>query len=70
SERVDLTRVPQIRFLTEDDYPPFNFAGPAGQPVGFNIDLARALCEELRVPCTIQVRRWDTLLESLDRNNG
>lgn len=70
SERVDMTRVPQIRFLTEDDYPPFNFAGPDGQPVGFNIDLARALCEELKVPCTVQVRRWDTLLESLDRNSG
>jgi polar amino acid transport system substrate-binding protein len=70
SERVDLTRVPQIRFLTEDDYPPFNFAGPDGQPVGFNVDLARAICEELKVPCTIQVRRWDTLLDSLDRNGG
>ena len=70
SERVDLTRVPQIRFLTEDNYPPFNFAGADGQPVGFNVDIARALCEELKVPCTIQVRRWDTLLESLDRNAG
>lgn len=70
SERVDLTRVPQIRFLTEDDYPPFNFAGPDGRPVGFNVDLARAICEELKVPCTIQVRRFDTLTDSLDRNAG
>lgn len=70
SERVDLTRVPQIRFLTEEDYPPFNYAGPDGAPVGFNVDLARALCEELRVPCTIQVRRFDTLTDSLDRNAG
>jgi polar amino acid transport system substrate-binding protein len=70
TERVDLTRVPQIRFLTEDDYPPFNFAGPDGQPIGFNIDLARAICEELKVPCTVQVRRFDTLTDSLDRNAG
>lgn len=70
AERVDLTRVPQIRFLTEDDYPPFNFAGPDGQPVGFNVDLARAICAELKVPCTVQVRRFDTLTESLDRNAG
>lgn len=70
SERIDLTRVPQIRFLTEEDYPPFNYAGPDGTPVGFNIDLARAICEELGIPCTIQVRRFDTLTESLDRNAG
>ncbi|WP_245898117.1 transporter substrate-binding domain-containing protein [Phreatobacter cathodiphilus] len=70
SERVDLTRVPQIRFLTEDDFPPFNFAGPDGRPVGFNVDIARAICEELAVPCTIQVRRFDLLTESLDRNAG
>ncbi|WP_439572774.1 transporter substrate-binding domain-containing protein [Phreatobacter sp.] len=70
SERVDLTRVPQIRFLTEEDYPPFNYAGPDGTPVGFNIDLARAICEELGVPCTVQVRRFDTLTDSLDRNAG
>jgi polar amino acid transport system substrate-binding protein len=70
SERVDLTRVPQIRFLTEDDYPPFNFAGPDGRPVGFNVDLARAICEELKLPCTVQVRRFDTLTDSLDRNAG
>jgi polar amino acid transport system substrate-binding protein len=70
TERVDLTRVPQIRFLTEDDYPPFNYAGPDGQPTGFNIDLARAICEELKVPCTVQVRRFDTLTDSLDRNAG
>lgn len=70
SERVDLTRVPQIRFLTEDDFPPYNFAGPDGRPVGFNVDIARAICEELGVPCTIQVRRFDLLTESLDRNAG
>ena len=70
SERIDLTRVPQIRFLTEDDFPPFNFAGPDGRPTGFNVELARAICQELGVPCTIQVRRFDVLTEGLDRNAG
>jgi polar amino acid transport system substrate-binding protein len=70
SERPDMTRVPQIRFITDDDFPPFNFAGPDGQPSGFNIDLARAICEELRVSCTLQARRWDTLLDALDRNQA
>ncbi len=48
-ERPDLSRINGIRFLTEIDYPPFNYAGPDGQPSGFNIDLARAICEEIKV---------------------
>src|SRR5215470_11094840 len=31
-ERPDLSRVTVIRFLTEIDYPPFNFPGPDGNP--------------------------------------
>jgi polar amino acid transport system substrate-binding protein len=69
-DRPDMTRVSTIRFLVEDDFPPFNFLGSDGQPIGFNVDLARAICVELRISCTVQVRRWDTLLESLDRNAG
>jgi polar amino acid transport system substrate-binding protein len=38
--------------------------------VGFNVDLARMLCEELRVPCTVQMRRFDTLLDALAQNRG
>jgi len=69
-ERPDLSRVTQIRFLTETDYPPFNFAGPDGYPAGFNVDLARLVCEELRVTCTIQMRRFDTLIAALNANHG
>ena len=40
-ERPDLSRISVIRFLTEVDYPPFDYAGPDGNPAGFNVDLAR-----------------------------
>jgi polar amino acid transport system substrate-binding protein len=69
-ERPDLSRITIIRFLTETDYPPFDFTGPDGTPAGFNVDLARLICEELKVPCTIQMRRFDTLIKSLDNNSG
>jgi polar amino acid transport system substrate-binding protein len=69
-ERPDLSRISVIRFLTETDYPPFNYAGPNGAPIGFNVDLARLICEEIKVPCTMQMRRFDTLVASLDSNNG
>ncbi|HEY8064261.1 MAG TPA: transporter substrate-binding domain-containing protein [Methylosinus sp.] len=69
-EKPDLGAIKQIRFLTEDDYPPFDFALPDGAIAGFNVDLARAICEELELPCTIQRRRWDTLVAALDENAG
>jgi polar amino acid transport system substrate-binding protein len=69
-ERPDLSRIQSIRFLTELDYPPFNYAGPDGNPTGFNIDLARQLCDEIKTSCTIQARRFDLLLDALDDNRG
>jgi polar amino acid transport system substrate-binding protein len=59
-----------IRFLTETDYPPFNFTGPDGNPAGFNVDLARLICEEIKVTCTIQMRRFETLLDAITSNRG
>lgn len=69
-EKPDLSAVRQIRFLTEDDYPPFNYQGPDGQLAGFNVDLARALCTEIEAACTIQRRQWDLLIPALDDNSG
>jgi polar amino acid transport system substrate-binding protein len=69
-ERPDLSRIQSIRFLTELDYPPFNYAGADGNPVGFNVDLARALCDEIRATCTIQARRFELLLDALADNRG
>ena len=69
-ERPDLSRLTVIRFLTETDYPPFNFTGPDGNPAGFNVDMARLICEEIKVSCTIQMRRFDTLVDSLVANRG
>ena len=69
-ERPDLSRIQSIRFLTELDYPPFDYAGPDGNPAGFNVDLARLLCDEIKATCTIQARRFDTLLDALGDNRG
>jgi len=69
-ERPDLGRISLIRFMTEVDYPPFDYAGPDGNPTGFNVELARALCEELHVTCTVQMRRFDTLFDALNDNRG
>lgn len=69
-EKPELATLRSLRFLTEDDFPPFHFALPDGTLAGFDVDLARAICEELKISCTIQARRFDTLIQSLDDNQG
>ncbi|MDB5510359.1 MAG: transporter substrate-binding protein [Hyphomicrobiales bacterium] len=70
AERPDTGAIRLIRFVTEDDYPPFNFALPDGSLTGFNVELARAVCEELKIACTIQPRRWDTLIPAITENRA
>ena len=64
-ERPPAGAIQAIRFVTTDDYPPFNFLDANGRLTGFNVDLARAICAELSVDCTIQARQWDELVDRL-----
>jgi polar amino acid transport system substrate-binding protein len=69
-ERPDLSRLGSIRFLTELDYPPFDYSGPDGNPAGFNVDLARLICDEIKASCTIQARPFAGLLDALNEGRG
>jgi polar amino acid transport system substrate-binding protein len=64
-DKPPTTSLTGIRFTTTDDFPPYNFKGPDGRLTGFNVDLARAICRELSVPCTIQARPWDGLIDTI-----
>jgi len=59
-----------VRFLTEADFPPFNFYDEDGTLVGLNVDLARAICSELNTACDIKVRPWGELLLALRRGEA
>lgn len=59
------TRRVVVRFLTDSDFPPFNFYDEEGVLVGFNIDLARAICLELNTSCDIKARGWEELFAGL-----
>jgi polar amino acid transport system substrate-binding protein len=69
-DKPDLSGLRIIRFLTDDDFPPMQYQTDDGRLAGFNVDLARAICEILNVSCTVQARRWDTLLDSLREGRG
>lgn len=59
-----------IRFITADDFPPFNFVDGSGLLTGFNVEVARAVCTRLAIPCTIQVRPFPLLLDMVKQNKA
>lgn len=69
-EKPDVSFLRLIRFVTDDEYPPFGFTAPDGSLTGFNVELARAICQELKVRCTIQARRFDLLIDALNKGEA
>jgi polar amino acid transport system substrate-binding protein len=56
-----------LRFATTDDFPPFSARDEENALVGFNIDLAQAICLDLERTCEISTHAWGDLLDVLDR---
>ncbi len=59
-----------IQFLATDNYPPFVFRDPQGRLTGFNIDLSRALCQELKVSCALRIKDFEVLIPALEEGEG
>jgi polar amino acid transport system substrate-binding protein len=64
----DQARRTAIRFLTTNDYPPFNYLDEEGVLTGFNVDLARAICLDMSVRCEINIRPWEEMVPLLARH--
>lgn len=56
----------KLRIAMEGGYPPFSVVGPDNKLTGFDIDIANALCEQLKAQCTQVPMDFDGMIPSLN----
>ena len=59
------TAADKIRIATEGAYAPFNMTNEAGEAIGFDVDIAKALCAEMQAECEIVTQDWDGIIPGL-----
>lgn len=55
----------KLRIGVEGAYPPFSQLGTDGKLKGFDIDIANALCEQMKAQCTFVQQDFDGMIPSL-----
>ncbi len=55
----------KIRIGVEGAYPPFSSVGPDGKLKGFDIDIANALCAQMKAQCTMVQQDFDGMIPAL-----
>ena len=54
-----------IKFATDATYPPYEFLDSTGEMKGFDIDVTKAICNEINAKCTVTNQPFDSLIASL-----
>ena len=56
---------PELRVAIDPTYKPFTYKTDAGEPAGFDVDVAKALCDQLKSKCVFVEQAWDGMIPGL-----
>ncbi|MFZ7173332.1 transporter substrate-binding domain-containing protein [[Pasteurella] aerogenes] len=59
-----------ITFAMEPSYPPFEMTNTQGEIIGFDVDVATAICKEIQANCSFKAEAFDALIPSLIKGRG
>ena len=65
---VSVAQAKDLRIGTEGAWPPFNAVDANGKLWGFDVDIANALCEEMKRKCVFVKQDWDGIIPALQAN--
>ena len=54
-----------LKVAIDPTYEPFTFKTPDGKPTGFDVDIASALCEQIKRKCVFVEQVWDSMIPGL-----
>lgn len=60
-----LAQTKDLRVAIDPTYQPFTFKTPDGKPTGFDVDIASAICEQIKRKCVFVEQVWDAMIPGL-----
>lgn len=57
--------LPELKVAIDPTYEPFTFKTSDGKPTGFDVDIAEALCAEIKRQCVYVEQVWDSMIPGL-----
>lgn len=55
-----------LRIATEGTYAPWSYVDEQGKLTGWDVDIANALCEKMKVKCEVVAQEWDGIIPGLN----
>ena len=56
---------PELRVAVDATYKPFTYKTDSGELAGFDVDIAKALCDQLKSKCIFVEQAWDGMIPGL-----
>src|SRR5665647_3065261 len=62
---VSFAQGKELKVAIDPTYEPFTFKTGDGKPAGYDVDIANALCEQVKRKCVFVEQVWDSMIPGL-----